>query len=364
MKRKIYIPKVAAAFLVLAVICGILHFTSLFSVTFSDFFNRNIAGVFRFSLAKLTGVLPFSFAEILIILAPIWIALTVFFTVKLIKADTKKRVRFLATLLSVIMYIYSSFVLTFATAYRGTSLEDKLGLERTALGGDDIYVTLVKVTEELSALKDSVEYGESGLSVMPYSFSELNKKLNEAYKKVSEKHGFINSFKSRVKRIMLSEPMTYTHISGVYTFFTGEANVNVNYPDFVVAYTTAHEMAHQRGIAREDEANFVAFLVCSESDDAYVRYCANINMYEYLLSSLCEADIGAARELVKSTPAEVRAELNAYSEFFEKYSDNKVADVSDKINNSYLVSQGQSAGVKSYGLVTELAVAYYKSTGV
>lgn len=364
MKRKIYIPKVAAVFLILAVICGILHLASLFSVSFSDFFNRNIASAFRFLLAKLTGILPFSLAEILIILAPIWIALTVFFAVRLIKADPKKRVRFLATLLSVIMFIYSSFVLTFATAYRGTSLEDKLGLERTALSGEDIYVTLVKVTEELSVLKDSVEYGESGLSVMPYGFSELNKKLNEAYKKASEKHGFINSFKSRVKRIMLSEPMTYTHISGVYTFFTGEANVNVNYPDFVVAYTTAHEMAHQRGIAREDEANFVAFLVCLESDDAYVRYSAYINMYEYLLSSLCKVDISAARELVKTAPAEVRAELNAYSEFFEKYSDNKAADISDKINNSYLVSQGQSAGVKSYGLVTELAVAYYKTTGV
>lgn len=363
MKRKLYIPKVATVFAILAIICGIIHFVSLFSVSFSDLFNLKIAGAFRFLFAKITGIFPFSLAEILIILSPIWIALIIFFAVKLIKADVKKRVRFLATVLSVIMFIYSSFVLTFATAYRGTSLEDKLGLERTALSGEDIYVTLVKVTEELSVLKDSVEYDESGLSVMPYGFSELNKKLNEAYKSASESYGFINSFKSRVKRIMLSEPMTYTHISGVYTFFTGEANVNVNYPDFVVAYTTAHEMAHQRGIAREDEANFIAFLVCLESDDAYVRYSAYLNMYEYLLSSLCKADIGIAREFFKTVPSEVRAEMSAYSEFFEKYSENKVADVSDKINNSYLISQGQTAGVKSYGLVTELAVAYYKSVG-
>ena len=55
--------------------------------------------------------------------------------------------------------------------------------------------------------------------------------------------------------------MTYTHISGIYTFYTGESNININYPDFVVASSATHEMAHQRGVARENEANFVSFVV-------------------------------------------------------------------------------------------------------
>ena len=89
---------------------------------------------------------------------------------------------------------------------------------------------------------------------------------------------------------MLSEPWTYTHISGMYTFFTGEANVNVNYPDFIMVSSAAHEMAHQRGVGKEDEANFVAFLVCTLSDDPYIRYCGYADVLNDLMGKLHSAN--------------------------------------------------------------------------
>ena len=49
-------------------------------------------------------------------------------------------------------------------------------------------------------------------------------------------------------------------------------------------------MAHQRGIAREDEANFIAFLVCMASDDPYIRYSGYLEVYEYVASSLYSDD--------------------------------------------------------------------------
>ena len=87
----------------------------------------------------------------------------------------------------------------------------------------------------------------------------------------------------------------------------------------------------------------------------------NTNIFEYLFSALVRADIERARAFVDTVPTEIRREIAAYSEFFEKYSDSIAADISDAINNSYLVSQGQVEGVRSYGLVTELTVAYYKN---
>ena len=197
---------------------------------------------------------------------------------------------------------------------------------------------------------------------MPYSLKEMNKKLNEAYRKAYEKYPFLSRFYSNPKPVALSEPWTYTHISGVYTFFTGEANINVNFPDYTIPYTSAHEMAHQRGIAREDEANFVAFLVCIESDDAYIRYSGYTGVFEYVASSLYSADKDLYKKLyTENVTAEYRNEMNAYNEFFEKYRENKVAEVSAKVNDKYLQSHGQQEGVKSYGLVVDLAVAYYKA---
>lgn len=342
----------------LAFVCALIQIISIVSAPFADFFNRNIAAFFRLILAKLTGWLPISFAEILIILLPIIITAVTVLYIKAVKR--KKGIRFAALLISALTLLYSSFVLTFATAYRGTPLDKELGLERTSVTVSELKSTAEKVIAELNALAEKTKYGSDNFSEMPYSFSELNEKLNEAYKKGCKKYGFIQSLDSNVKQIMLSEPMTYTHISGVYTFFTGEANVNVNYPEYNHPFTTAHEMAHQRGIAREDEANFVAYLICLESDDEYIRYSAYLNMFEYLSSALRRADRDVQYEIWEMLDARVVKELFAHSDFFDKYRDNLAADISGAVNDGYLVSQGQTSGTKSYGLVVDLAVAYYR----
>ena len=361
---KKYIPLPAAVFIGLALICGGIHLISLFSTVFSDGFSTTVAAFFRLILAKLTGWLPISFAELLIITLPITVAIIAVFAYKACKKSREKAIRYICGLLAGITFFYSSFVLTFACSYRGSSLESKIGLERAEVSAEELKYTTALVINELNALALKTEYGEDRFSNIPYSYSELNGKLNEAYKKGSEKYSFIQNMKSRVKPVILSEPMTYTHISGVYTFFTGEANVNVNYPEYNLPYTMAHEMAHQRGIAPENEANFVAYLICIESDDDYIKYSAYLNMFEYLSNALYKADREAYRELIKTVDINVRYELVAYSDFFDKYRDSVASDVSSAVNNSYLVMQGQTAGTKSYGLVVDLAVAYYKKANV
>ena len=196
---------------------------------------------------------------------------------------------------------------------------------------------------------------------MPYDYFELREKINAAFEKYAAETDYISHFNSNPKPIALSKPMTYTHISGVYTFMTGESNINTNYPDFLTPFTMAHEMAHQRGIAREDEANFVAYLVCIGSDDAYVRYSAYTNMMNYMLSALNSADKSLYSSFVSSfLPKEIKREFAAYSSFFDEYRDSTASDVTGAVNNVFLQSQGQKEGTKSYGLVVDLAVAYYK----
>ena len=98
------------------------------------------------------------------------------------------------------------------------------------------------------------------------------------------------------------------------------------------------------------------------SENEYVKYSGLFNMLEYLLSALNKADGNLYKEFVKeSITPDIRSELTAYSEFFKKYSDSTASQVVGSINNSYLESQGQQAGSASYGLVVDLAVAYYKA---
>lgn len=326
---------------------------------FADFWNRYIASVPRGALAYITNIIPFSLAETFIITLPLWIAVIIRYVIKhKVAARWSSTLRFSVTLLSIASLMLSVLNLCFSPGYSTSSLDKKLDLERRKVTAEELYITGDMLTNELSRLAEQVNYSPDGESFMPYTFGEMTKKLNEAYSELCDDHSFIPRLYSRPKKVMLSEPWTYTHIAGVYTYFTGEANVNVNFPDYTLPFTAAHEMAHQRGIAREDEANFIAFLVCMESDDPYIRYSACLSMYEYVANVLYRADKDMYRQLYQNTDGRIKAEEAAYGRFFEKYKDNIAADVSGAVNDSYLQSQGQSEGSRSYGLVVDLAVAY------
>ena len=195
---------------------------------------------------------------------------------------------------------------------------------------------------------------------MPYDFETLNEKLNDAYLSFVNEYDILFHFRSNVKPMMLSKGMSYIHMLGMYTYYTGEANINTDFPDYTVPYTVAHEMAHQRGIARDDEANFVAFLVGIGSEDPYIRYAAYMNMYEYAAAALYRADAQSYYRVYRNLCAKAQYEMQSYSTFFKPYENSTAAKVSDKLNDAFLKGNGQSAGTASYGLVVDLAVAYIK----
>lgn len=326
---------------------------------FADFFNKYISPWVRAPLAGLTGWIPFSVAELLLLLCPVIMIVIISVGVKHYCDSWRNVLTFCLIVLSIGSYVFSTFTMGFVPAYRGSRLDVKMGLDKKEVSAEELYDTALVLVGKLEKEIHDLTLTGNGSSIMPYSYEELNDKLMDAYDKACEKYDFIQDMDSNYKRIMLSEPMTYTHISGVYTFFTGEANVNVNYPDYTLPFTAAHEFAHQRGIAREDEANFVAFLVCSESDDWYLRYSAYLNLYEYVANALYSADPQSYAEIYYSVPTSARLEMVAYSKFFDKYRDSVASDVSETVNNTFLTVNG-TEGTKSYGMVVDLAVAYYK----
>lgn len=342
--------------------CGALHLLSNFFPAVADFVIRYPNALVRFILATVTDLIPFSLAEMVIMLLPIIviILLSVCFYISSKGSDSAYK-RYLCFLLSLLMVLYCLFVLTLAPGYKGTTLASKLSLEQKDVTAAELYDTSMWLIEDINEIIGELTFDDDGFSVMPYSLDEMNDKLMDAYSQLSEEYKFIPRLSSDLKFIILSEPMTYTHISGVYTFYTGEANLNVNFPDYSLPYTGAHELAHQRGTAPENEANFVAFLACMTSDDLYIRYSGYVNMLEYCMNALYEADKDMYHELYDHLDRKLVGEFYAYSEFYDKYRDNVVGDVSGAINDNYLQSQGQTAGSKSYGLVVDLTVAYYHS---
>lgn len=339
---------------------AIVYLIARLSPAFSDFFNRYISQPLRLLYAKLTNFLPFSLAEGLLILLPVLLGFLLWHAVRKRTATRRHVLVYTAEILSIAVLLLVIFVWNFGVGYYTSPLdsEDKLDLQRTEVSAQQLYETALILVDKVNTHAAQVQYRYDDFSVMPYSRDEMNRKLMTAYKDFCEEYDFMDTFGSRVKPVMLSEAMSYTHITGVYSYFTGEANLNVVFPDYSLPYTAAHELAHQRGIARENEANFIAFLVCIRSDDAYLRYSGYLNLYEYVASALYRADPQLYNDARSRLVTPVRQELRAYSAFFDKYRESTVSEVSGAINNSYLQLQG-TEGTRSYGLVVDLAVAYY-----
>lgn len=361
-KIKNYIPTGALVLFCVAVAAVIVNIISENSRVFSDFFNRYIASVIRAVPAMLTSIVPISLAETLIIFIPVLFVVIMVTCVRKTRRSTREGARFVVTMASVLTLLYSLFVFTTTVGYNGAPLGEKLGLETAPVSVDELSVSAWYMIDKMNDDIDAVSFTKSGASVMPYSYGKLNKLILQAYDKASDKYPFLPRLNSRFKIIALSEPMTHTHISGIFTYYTGEANININFPDYTLPFTVAHEFAHQRGVMHENEANFVAFLVCAESDDPYIRYSGYLNMYEYLNSALYSADYDRFSDIFGSLDDRAKGDIYAYNDFFEKYRESVAADVTGAMNDTYLKFQGVQEGVKSYGTVVDLAVAYVKDT--
>ena len=356
-----FLPLYAWVLFGIAALSLMIYIIAVISPAFAAGFNGSVGAFVRRVLAALTSLLPFSLAEILIYSIPlILIAVGIYAWRR--HCDTwGQMLRYLLSLVSVISILFSLFVFSFGTGYHTETLDRRMGLTVGAVTAEDLRQTAESLVAAIAVNAAEVTFREDGFSVMPYELDVMTEKLLEAYGAVCVDYPFIQSLNSRIKPVLASKAMSHTHITGVYTYYTGEANVNTHFPDYTLPFTAAHELAHQRGIARENEANFVAFLVSRAARDPYIRYCAYLNMYEYVANALYIADPEAYRAVSATLPETVKGELRAYAAFFAEFSDSAIADVSNAVNDTYLKLNGNEAGTASYGLVVELAVAYHRA---
>ncbi|MFT4709818.1 MAG: hypothetical protein ACI8Q9_000942 [Planctomycetota bacterium] len=169
-------------------------------------------------------------------------------------------------------------------------------------------------------------------------------------------HGLEPSFRLATFSPLLSR----LGISGIYSPFTGDAHINGQQPNWSQPFTACHEMAHQLGIAREGEANFVAWQACMGSDSVELRYSA----YMAALGPACNALFGLqeGREdsvvfaILDGLSPEVKAERESAAIWWAEQM-GLPGDLARATNHVYLQSQGQGDGVASYGFLVDLILA-------
>ncbi|MBQ3074596.1 MAG: DUF3810 domain-containing protein [Clostridia bacterium] len=331
---------------------------------FSDWFARYPAAIFRLVLGGISSLFPISLFEWMIALFCLYLLFLLFLIpiTLLRKKKGKKALRLTAFLLAVpvvLITVLDLFVLTFASSYYRPSPLGKLAPNVADTDAEDVFSTLDTLVALVNETAPLIEKNEDGCSAA-LPFREVNERVKQACDEFADRNGFFQAKGYKAKTFLCSPWMTYTHISGIFGFFTGEANVNTNYPHFIVTASLAHESCHARGIAPENECNFLAAVILMESENAYLRYCGASFVLDDFISVARKLDGERTNELISDLDPVFARDLKAYSEFFAPYRDSTASKVADATNSAYLKSMGQKDGTVSYSRIIRLTCAYFR----
>lgn len=189
---------------------------------------------------------------------------------------------------------------------------------------------------------------------------DADARLVAALARATERYPALAGAPPLVRLASFSPLLTAAGLTGVYSPFTGEAHVNRQTPAPTLPFAVCHEVAHLRGFAREDEANFIAFLVCRYADDPAWRYSGTLTALIHVLNALARAAPERWLAIVEELPAGVRSDIDQVHQFWNRRR-SALTTLVERTNHTYLRSQGQAAGLASYGLVVDLLAAYLPS---
>ena len=195
------------------------------------------------------------------------------------------------------------------------------------------------------------------------SMQEATKKLQESYDSLALIHTFLRYEHASFKASVFGVIGNYMGYGGYYNPFSGEAQINVQQPAFLLPFTGAHEVAHQLGYAKESEANFIGYLAASCSTDSSLRYAANLEMFLYSNNALYRKDSLAAKFFFENLSPIAKKDLKEYRKFLEKY-EGPVDRLTTAFYTRFLRINNQPEGMGSYSRVVVWLWNYFDAKGV
>ena len=292
----------------------------------------------------ISGLIPFvSLTELVVItIVIVSIVLIVLVIRDLVKIRPLKAISKFLTIPVIVLTVVALYSLSCQMAYNRKEMPLPYyegDVERTEYV--DIYNFFA---DDLNQCISELEFDEKG-DVKGYDLNKATKLVKESYKIVTD--DYFASHYGAVKPMMSSFVYLEFQITGVSFNAFGEANINVMNTKVNLPFTIAHELAHTKGVMREDDANKLAFYVCLNSESPYLRYSAYTS-YFYQMKSMVSGSYltESEREGLHSVDAAFNKTQSYVNQFWKKH--NLLEDIGNWFNNLYIKSSGVKEGTSSY----------------
>ena len=352
--------------LVLAAPSAVLGACARMVPGFAHTYSITVYPVLVNTIGRFSSIFPFSLSEAGLYLAAVFCILNLLFLIKKPLAALS-RLFFLACLL-LFLYTAGCGINYYRTPF---SYEAGMGMEQSSAG--ELYSLCLFLTEQINSTLTETDHsgdalkglypGQTEDTPLPSAamLRELGMEGVKSMKGLGTAYPQLSGYYPYPKPLMNPRLLSIQQLCGIYSPFTIEANYNREMPYYNIPHTICHELSHLKGFMREDEANFIGYLACIGSDSPDFRYSGYLTGWVYAGNALAKADLEAYYGLYGRLAPEAARDLAWNNQFWDRF-DGKVAEASTQLNDRYLKANNQEDGVRSYGRMVDLMLAYYRDS--
>jgi hypothetical protein len=250
---------------------------------FADFYIGHTNAFWVNSLGRLSSIFPFSLVEILIYMlilcAACWVSCLIILACARRKEAflivLKRGIRIALPLAALIFFLFES---NEDIGFYRTPFAVRYGYGSGSYSTSDLAEVCEMIAGEINNCADSVNRGEDGIMVCD---DNVRERVKSGMTRLGEEYEWLSGAYSTPKPVFLSELMSYTNMAGIFSAYTMEANYNADMTQYNLPFSISHELAHVKGILRENEANFIAYLNCRNAQDADIYYAGMLSGWVY-----------------------------------------------------------------------------------
>jgi hypothetical protein len=314
-------------------------------------------------LRTILGWIPFSLGDFLYFFAGLFLLVSVIKVVKRVRkrqADRFFWMKFIQRTLKLVLWVYLLFNTLWGLNYNRQGIGKQLQLKVEPYETADIRQLVTTLHQRLN---------EAAHQVTPAQRQSLEKntaihKLGiQSYQEASTKYPFLRYQRPAIKSSLYTFVGHFFGFTGYYNPISGEAQLKTTVPRFLQPFIINHEIAHQVGYAKENEANLVSYLTGYRCSQPTVRYATYFEAYLYAIRDLGRRDSTMAKELHKTLHPQVQKDLVELMEYLTK-NENVIEPYISKFYDQFLKLNRQPKGTRTYNEVVAWLIAFQKKYGL
>jgi len=264
-----------------------------------------------------------------------------------------------------LVQVYVVFMLLWGLNYQKSSLAKSFHL---SIDTSYSEVQLDALSLDLISQINLIRQDLPDSVIASLNYKQVFEHTLQEYWAIQKSYPFLQVQKPVLKKAHFPSWGDYIGYMAFYQPITGEAIIRTDVPLLTLPFTSCHELAHQMGYASEAEANFIAFVVASKTNDPVLKYSMLLQMFTYSQSEQLSliaktGNFEKWKQIVNRNKTllnpKVIADRKKIKDFFIQRQQ-LLLPASTSLYDQFLQWNKQAKGIKSYDEVLLWVIAYNK----